>query len=83
MRNWFMAIQKPDLIGICYNVPKKRSQYRVCDIHFAEHDKFEKLNKKSNLKANAIPTLYVSGKFIAHAYIFFNFMIDIHIFYNI
>ncbi|XP_030763825.1 uncharacterized protein LOC115888291 [Sitophilus oryzae] len=40
---------------------KVRESYRVCDIHFAPESRYTGIRNNSNLKKDAIPTLFTTG----------------------
>lgn len=52
---WVKAVGREDIII------EKRGSYRVCDKHFSNEMKFAAHNNRTNLKMDAIPTLYLSS----------------------
>lgn len=57
---WSFAISRPELLEI--SSAKERMKYMVCDRHFDENCKFPSNRNRTNLKAEAVPTLYLPEK---------------------
>lgn len=51
---WCMAISREDLIDVDL---KQRNNYRVCEVHFMEHDKIGGPSNRRYLKCAAFPCL--------------------------
>lgn len=60
-KKWCIAICREELIDVD---PRKRPQYRVCEIHFAEESRFAGVRNRTTLKYNACPTLELPGLLI-------------------
>ncbi|KAF5279250.1 hypothetical protein FQR65_LT15455 [Abscondita terminalis] len=53
---WCKAISRCDITS------EKRQNYRVCDVHFSEEQKFVTPRNKTNLKALSVPSINLPSR---------------------
>lgn len=61
-RRWCQALNRYDLLDV---TDKKRYNFRVCSVHFEEDAKFLMNRNRTDLKYDAVPTLYLGGNTFA------------------